>query len=97
MRAGSPTYGRWVGAELSAENCHQWFIPIGFAHDFMTMEANYEIRRSYRCRLIGGDPVALLLDEDIFFDAHNAEVLANAVARPSGATVFSYCIENPKR
>lgn len=38
VRKGSPTYGKWVGAELSAENKKQLLAPIGFLHAFMTLE-----------------------------------------------------------
>ncbi|MFG1342076.1 dTDP-4-dehydrorhamnose 3,5-epimerase [Xanthobacter autotrophicus] len=37
IRVGSPTYGQWVGAELTPENGDQLWIPAGFAHGFATL------------------------------------------------------------
>ncbi|ABK14743.1 dTDP-4-dehydrorhamnose 3,5-epimerase [Methanothrix thermoacetophila] len=37
IRRGSPTYGRWVGVNLSEENMRMLYIPPGFAHGFMTL------------------------------------------------------------
>jgi dTDP-4-dehydrorhamnose 3,5-epimerase len=36
IRPESPTFGRWAGHELSAENGHGAFLPEGFAHGFQT-------------------------------------------------------------
>lgn len=43
LRARSPTYGRWVAAELSAEIGAQMFVPGGFGHGFVTLEADTEV------------------------------------------------------
>ena len=37
IRIGSPTYGCWEGYELSSENGHQLYIPVGFAHGFVVL------------------------------------------------------------
>lgn len=43
LRAGSPSYGVWRGVELSAENGHQLYVPVGFGHAFITLTPDCEI------------------------------------------------------
>jgi dTDP-4-dehydrorhamnose 3,5-epimerase len=38
LRRGSPTYGQWCGARLTAEGGEQIFVPRGFAHGYCTLE-----------------------------------------------------------
>ena len=42
LRKKSPTYGKWVGVELSAENHKQLWIPAGFAHGFLALSPTAE-------------------------------------------------------
>jgi len=47
IRAGSPTYGRWYGLELSAENYLQLLVPAGFAHGFSVLSEHATV--NYKC------------------------------------------------
>ena len=44
IRSGSATFGRWVGAIVSAELWNQLLIPPGFAHGFLTLEEHTEVQ-----------------------------------------------------
>lgn len=54
IRTGSPTYGQWVGAELSDANGAQLWIPVGFAHGFATLEPDtiihYKVTAPYSAK-----------------------------------------------
>jgi dTDP-4-dehydrorhamnose 3,5-epimerase len=47
VRVGSPTFGRWEGVILSAENKRQFYIPAGFAHGFCVLSERALF--SYKC------------------------------------------------
>lgn len=47
IRVGSPTYGQWLGVELTADNGRQLLIPEGFLHGFITRRPDTEIL--YKC------------------------------------------------
>jgi dTDP-4-dehydrorhamnose 3,5-epimerase len=44
LRAHSSTYGQWVSAELSASNQQQLWVPVGFAHGFLTLSERAEVQ-----------------------------------------------------
>jgi dTDP-4-dehydrorhamnose 3,5-epimerase len=47
LRRGSPTFGKWHGVVLSAENKRQFFVPAGFAHGFQVLSETTLF--SYKC------------------------------------------------
>ena len=47
VRRGSPTFGRWVGVTLTAENVRQCYVPPGFAHGFCVLSPVAQVE--YKC------------------------------------------------
>ena len=47
IRKGSPRFGDWVGYELTEENGYQLYVPVGFAHGFVTLNPGSELM--YKC------------------------------------------------
>lgn len=47
LRRGSPTFGRWVGRELTGENHRALWVPVGFAHGFVALEEDTTVW--YKC------------------------------------------------
>ncbi len=47
FRTGSPSFGKWTGVELSAQNGAQLFVPKGFLHGFLTLTDDAEVQ--YKC------------------------------------------------
>jgi dTDP-4-dehydrorhamnose 3,5-epimerase len=76
LRVGSPTFGRWVSAELSAENMRQVLVPPGFAHGFLTLSDVAEVQ--YKCTNYYTPPaerIVLWNDPDIGVDWPEANPL----------------------
>ena len=63
IREGSPTFGRWVGAELSAATARQIYIPEGFAHGFAVLSPTAEVE--YKCSdvYVPEDQIAVRWDD----------------------------------
>jgi dTDP-4-dehydrorhamnose 3,5-epimerase len=79
LRRSSPTFGRWVGNILSAENRKQIWIPPGFAHGFVVLSDSAEIlykttdywHPEHERSLLWNDP-AIAIDWPIDFEPHLA-------------------------
>ncbi|WP_312972236.1 dTDP-4-dehydrorhamnose 3,5-epimerase [Atlantibacter sp.] len=90
IRDGSPTYGKWVGVNLSADNHRQLWIPEGFAHGFLTLSeraqfvyktTNYYHPQSDR-GIIWNDPI---LDIDWPLELGNQPIISD---KDRNATAF---------
>ena len=73
IRKNSPTFGQWVGAELSADNHRQLWVPPGFAHGFLVLSesaeflyktTDYYAPQSERC-IVWNDPDLAIVWPDV--------------------------------
>jgi dTDP-4-dehydrorhamnose 3,5-epimerase len=69
IRPDSPTFGKWVGAELSGDDHHQLYVPSGFAHGFSVLSEEAHVQ--YKCTEVyrPDDEISLAWDDpDIGID-----------------------------
>ena len=97
IRDGSPTYGQWVGEELTFENGKQLMIPAGFLHGFVTREPDTEI--IYKCTdfyapesdgAVRWDDPDIAIDWGLMGDPVLSEKDAKAPSLADLGTVFTY-------
>ena len=97
IREGSPTYGQWVGEELTFENGKQLMIPAGFLHGFITREPDTEI--IYKCTdfyapesdgAVRWDDPDIAIDWGLMGDPVLSEKDAKAPSLADLGTVFTY-------
>ena len=95
IRRGSPHFGKWTGAELTADNRHMLWVPPGFAHGFSVLSDEAEVL--YKCTTLWHQPSDRSLlwnDPDLSIDwrVENPSVSpTDAAAKPlRDAELFEY-------
>ena len=83
LRRSSPSFGQWVGAELSAENKHQLWIPEGFAHGFLTLSSSAEVQYKSRGFWNKSCERAIIWDDSDLAIAWPVDLLQDAAVRLS--------------
>jgi dTDP-4-dehydrorhamnose 3,5-epimerase len=66
LRPDSPTYKRWIGVELTADNRRALYVPEGFAHGFITLEDNTDVMYQVTAFYTPGAEGGLRYDDPAF-------------------------------
>lgn len=95
IRPGSPTFGRWLGTTLSAENKRQLFVPEGFAHGFCVLSETADVM--YKCTDLyaPGDEYGILWSDptiDIVWPMENPILSEKDAKNPTLKDVPEECL-----
>lgn len=96
LRKNSPTFGKWFGVELSAENKKQFFIPRGFAHGFSVLSET--ARFAYKCDNLynkASEGAILFSDPDLNIDWKIDTAAAVLSDKDLKNPSFAFYRENP--
>lgn len=66
LRPDSPTFARWIGVELTADNRRALYVPEGFAHGFITLEDNTDVMYQVTAFYTPGAEGGLRYDDPAF-------------------------------
>lgn len=89
VRGGSPTYGRWVRAHLSAQNGVQIFVPRGFLHGFATLEDDTEVAYKVDSHYAGSSDGCVRWDDpDLAIDWGIGRLVPTLSEKDAGAPAF---------
>ena len=89
IRKGSPTFGKWVGMELSEDNRKQLWIPVGFAHgflvtsdsaDFLYKTTDYYAPEHERCIAWNEPSIGIPWPADVAPQLSSKDMLAGSLA-----------------
>lgn len=63
IRTGSPSFGKWLAVELSAAQWNQLYVPVGFAHGYLTLSKGAEVLYKVSALYSPGDEQAIRYDD----------------------------------
>jgi dTDP-4-dehydrorhamnose 3,5-epimerase len=96
IRRGSPSFGRWAGTELNAENHRQLWVPPGFAHGFLVLSETALVTYKCTAHYSPADQMTIRWDDptlQIAWPLRSAPVLSPADASaPTLTTIPRECL-----
>ncbi len=89
IRKSSPTYGQWVGMELSEDNHHMAWVPPGFAHGFVVLSETAEfLYKTTNLYSRGHERSIVWNDPDLKIDWKLGDIIPNVSSKDAEASSF---------